>query len=32
MTNKQLQDVLKQYPDDFEVVVEKSTLYESVKL
>ena len=29
MTNKQIQDVLKQYPDDCEVVVEKCTLYES---
>ena len=29
MTNEQLQNILKQYPDDCEVVVEKSTLYES---
>lgn len=32
MTNKQLQNILKQYPDDIEINVEKCGIYENGKI
>lgn len=32
MTNKQLQDVLKQYPDDCEIIVKSCTCYEECEI